>query len=83
MATVASESGQATSTVAEFVNEFDATALTSPPEIDAASNTSVSGFEEVPASNTSVSGLSGFEVFLASNTPVSGLSAFDLVLPED
>ena len=56
--TVASESGQATSTVAEVANEFvgalvDATALTSPPEIDAASNTSVSGFEEVPASNTS------------------------------
>ena len=45
------ESGQATSTVAEFVNEFDATALTSPQEIDAAS-----------ASNTSGSGLSGFEM---------------------
>ena len=51
VATVASESGQATSTVAEFVNEFDATALTSPPEIDAAS-----------ASNTSGSGLLGFEM---------------------
>ena len=51
MAMVASESGQATSTVAEFVNEFDATALTSPQEIDSAS-----------ASNTSGSGLLGFEM---------------------